>query len=306
MNLRISFSLCVSCFLRGSLFEPTVAKKLAPIVAACQTKMVAQPGAHAERNVSTVEKALDILNLFSEDRPALGLSAASRLLNRDKATVLRHLNALESKGFVEQDTQSRAYSLGPAVVRLSAIRERTYPVSQGARNVLRHLVEATGETAHLSHFAGDSLAQVAVEETSTRGTRVFINMAEPLSFHGTASGLVYLSKLPPSRARALLAGPLVAHTPATPIAVDTIMARVEAAARAGTAESNGTFDADVYGIAAPVFAASGDVCGAVAVATPASRMNDEARHRIIPAVLKAAAEISHHYGARQPDREAAE
>lgn len=256
--------------------------------------------------MSTVEKALDILNLFSEDRPSIGLSEAARLLNRDKASVLRYLNALESKGFVEQDTQSRAYSIGPAVVRFATIRDRTYPVSQGARNVLRRMVEETGETAHLSHFAGESLSQIAVEETSARGTRVFVNMAEPLSFHGTASGIAFLSQLPAARARSLLKGRLIAHTDATPTDADEVMERVRHATEDRIAESDGSFDADVYGIAAPVFGASGDVCGAVAVATPAARMDRQLRERIIAAVRKGALDISRQYGARLSDREAAE
>ncbi len=256
--------------------------------------------------MSTVEKALDILNLFSEDRPSIGLSEAARLMGRDKASVLRYLGALESKGFIEQDKLSRAYSLGPSTVRLAAIRERTYTVSQGARSVLRHMVDETGETAHLSHFAGDSLTQVAFEETSVRGTRVYINMAEPLSFHGTASGMAYLSQLPSERARELLNRPLTAHTPTTLTNADAVMAKVRTAAQERVAECDGSFDPDVWGIAAPVFGASGDVCGAVAIATPSSRMEPGLRERIIQSVIGGAQEISRQYGARPSDREAAE
>lgn len=256
--------------------------------------------------MSTVEKALDILDLFSEDRPTIGLSEAARLLKRDKASVLRYLSALENKGFIEQDAISRAYCLGPAVVRLAVLREQTYPVNLAAHNVLKKLVLETGETAHLSHFAGDSLIQVAVEETSARGTRVFIDMSEPLSFHGTASGIAYLSQLPHARARDLLKPPLLAHTPTTSTDPEIVLERARAAGQAGIAESDGSFETEVYGIAAPVLGASGEACGAVAVATPASRMDAAARARIIPAVMQAARVISRHYGAKLSTREAAE
>ncbi|MBZ0127895.1 MAG: IclR family transcriptional regulator [Rhodobacteraceae bacterium] len=256
--------------------------------------------------MSTVDKALGILDLFSEARPSLGLTEAARLSGRDKATVLRYLNALEKKGFLEQDPATRAYHLGPALVRLAVIRETTYPVSQAARMILGKLVESTGETAHLSHFAGESLSQIAVEETATHGTRVFIDMAEALSFHGTASGIAFLSACPPERARALLKGPLATHTPATPRDPETVLAQAALASRQGFAVCPGTFEADVCGIAAPVFGPSGEVCGAVAVATPSSRMSDAARSRISRAVRKAAAEISRHYGARMPVQGAAE
>ena len=51
--------------------------------------------------MTTVDKALEILDLFSESRPSLGLSEAARLLDRDKASVLRYLAALERQGFLE-------------------------------------------------------------------------------------------------------------------------------------------------------------------------------------------------------------
>ena len=73
--------------------------------------------------MSTVDKALEVLNLFSELRPSIGLSQTARLLGRDKSTVQRYLTSLESQGFLEQDALSRAYHLGPAVTRLSHVRE---------------------------------------------------------------------------------------------------------------------------------------------------------------------------------------
>ena len=252
--------------------------------------------------MSTVDKALDILDLFSDSRPAIGLSEIARLLKRDKASTLRYLNALESKGFVEQDTYTRSYHLGPALARLALIREITYPVNRAARNILKKLVAETGETAHLSHVNGDSLTQIAIEETAFRGTRVYIDPAEPLSLHGTASGIAFLSRCAPARLERFLARPLARHTDNTPTEPAALRALVEQARRQGFARAEGTFEADVCGIAAPVFAASGQVCGAVAVATPNSRMTPETAARIAARVQEAARLISRHYGAsRLPD-----
>lgn len=249
--------------------------------------------------MSTVNKALDILDLFSRARPTIGLSEASRLLKRDKASTLRYLSALEKNGFVEQDPVSRSYYLGPAVARLSLIREATYPINKAARNVLKALVEETGETAHLSHFSHESLSEIAIEETSNRSTRVYIDPAEPLTFHATASGIAYLSQCSEELARKLLTGQLEAHTPDTMQDPEEILAQVRASAEQGYATSHGTFEAEVCGIAAPVFGPSNEVCGAVAVATPESRMTPEIETNIAQYVMVAAEKISQHYGAKK-------
>ncbi|MFT4716533.1 MAG: IclR family acetate operon transcriptional repressor [Paracoccaceae bacterium] len=257
--------------------------------------------------MSTVDKALDILDLFSEHRPAIGLSEAARQLKRDKASTLRYLNALESKGFIEQDPFTRSYHLGPALARLAMIREITYPVNRAARNILKKLVADTGETAHLTHFSCESLTHTAIEETAYRGTRVYIDPAEPLTLHATASGIAFMSRSTDDRVKEFLNEPLVAHTNDTPTDRVAILAMVQKARENGYASTVGTFETDVCGIAAPVFGPSGEVCGAVAVATPISRMTDVVQGKIADFVINAAQHISRHYGAKRlPAQDAAE
>lgn len=68
----------------------------------------------------TVEKALGLLD-FSDDRnSSLGLNALARASGHNKATALRFLTALESRGCVEQDTSSRTHHIGPTVQRVAA------------------------------------------------------------------------------------------------------------------------------------------------------------------------------------------
>lgn len=254
--------------------------------------------------MSTVDKALDILELFSDIRPAIGLSEAARLLDRDKASTLRYLTSLETKGFIEQDPLTRSYHLGPSLPRLAMIREATYPVNKAAKNILKKLVEDTGETAHLSHFFNDSMTQIAIEETAFRGTRVYMDPTEPLTMHATASGIAYLSCSPHSYISSVLAKKLEKHTQATLTDAKAVTALIDLARKRGFAVSTGTFEADICGIAAPVFGPSGAVCGAVAVATPMSRMTPEVEAKIAHHVMQAAQLVSRHYGAgktQQPE-----
>jgi IclR family transcriptional regulator, acetate operon repressor len=257
--------------------------------------------------LSTVDKALDILELFSDTRPSLGLSEAARQLDRDKATTLRYLTSLESKGFIEQDPLTRSYHLGPSLVRLAMIREATYPVNKAARNILKKLVEDSGETAHLSHFNHDSLTQIAIEETAYRGTRVYMDPAEKLTLHATASGIAYLSQCSDDVVDRMLSGEIQQHTAATIIVPDDVKKLVQRARRDGFSVMTGTFEADICGIAAPVFGPSGAVCGAVAVATPVTRISGPVIENIRVHVIEAAHRVSKHYGAKRlTDDEAAE
>ncbi|PLS22906.1 IclR family transcriptional regulator [Neptunicoccus cionae] len=257
--------------------------------------------------MSTVEKALEILDLFHTARPSVGLSEAARLLKRDKATVQRYLSALESQGFLEQDPLSKTYHLGPAVTRLATVRNLTYPIEIAAKNVLSDLVEKTGETAHLTHHQKSGLSEIAIVETSVRATRVYIDPAEILPFHATASGIAYLSCLDETKRNRILNRSLERITSETPLERESVLALVEQARTAGHSVMFGTFETDVVGMAAPVFDNTDTVCGAVAVATPMSRFDDRVRDCIALNINEAAQAISRLYGARrQPVSAAAE
>ena len=69
--------------------------------------------------MSTIGKALSLLDLISQLDKDIGLSDLARLAALDKATARRFLVELEKQGFVEQDGETRKYRLGAAPVRLA-------------------------------------------------------------------------------------------------------------------------------------------------------------------------------------------
>ena len=249
--------------------------------------------------MSTIDKALSVLELFSESRPSIGLSEASRLLRRDKATVQRYLTVLNERGFLDQDALTRAYHLGPAVTRLSLVRDLTYPVKTGVTNILRKLVVDTGETAHASHSQQNGeLSVVAIEETSFKGTRVYIDPAAFLPLHASASGIAFLSALSEDTADEFLIRPLETFTPSTAKNRKEVFKLVHQARERGYAKMAGTFEIDVVGMAAPVYGFDKQACGAVAVATPASRFNKGVEQRNRACLVDAADAVSQLYGAK--------
>ncbi|MFL4468799.1 helix-turn-helix domain-containing protein [Tateyamaria armeniaca] len=116
--------------------------------------------------MSTVAKALGLLDLFSDTHPRLGLSDVQRLTGRDKATVHRHLVALEQVGFLEQDKETRAYRLGPALTRLAGMRSRTVPEVEMVRTVIDALSRTAGELVHISRLQGSRPSRCLPRGTS--------------------------------------------------------------------------------------------------------------------------------------------
>lgn len=250
--------------------------------------------------MGTVDKALELLRYFNESNPSIGLSQLAKLSGKDKSAVLRYMSALQRNGFVEQDDSSKAYRLGPAILRLSRIRELTFPTETVAREHMQWLRDSVGETVHLSLAEGDALSTVSVAERVGSGTRVHIDPSEMLPYHLTASGLAYLAFAPEAHRTAVLSGALEPATGHSITDPDQLLQVLEEVRAQGYAISDQGFEEEVYGIAAPIFDSEANSLGAVSVATPTSRMTAELRGSIGELTHRAAKLITGAMGGAVP------
>lgn len=249
---------------------------------------------------STVHKALALLDFFNERRPTIGLSEFAKLSGYNKATALRFLAALEAKGFVEQDEETRVYKLGSAFLRFSQLREASFPLAEAVRIVLRDLNAATDETALASVIAGETLASIGIIE-SKRMNRVIIEPGASVPFHATASGFAYLAFASEDIVNAALKRDLKAVAGKTLIDPVAISEKLVTVRELGIAYSDSSIEDEVLGIAAPYFGASRKVCGAVAIGLPAVRATKKHTEMIELHVKRAARQLTALRGGAFPD-----
>jgi DNA-binding IclR family transcriptional regulator len=250
--------------------------------------------------MGTVGKALDLLDLFTRQQPQAGLSEIARLAGINKATCHRLLTEMESRGLVEQTGPNREYRLGPAVLRLAALRESAVPTRDAAMPVLRALAEETGETAHLSHLVAGRLTTIAFAYSARHGMKVTMDDADFLPFHATASGLAVLAFLPEAEREAILSAPLPRLTDDTetdPVRLRDHVARVRVT---GHSETLSSFEADVQGFAVPLFDARGAVTGSLAIAAAAPRLTPDLVAQIPAGLARAGAAITDLWGGTLP------
>lgn len=249
--------------------------------------------------MGTVTKALSLLEFFSNDRSLIGLSEMARLSGMNKATVYRMLGELQSAGYVEQNNENRTYRLGPTVLRLARLREQAVPLVDVARPMLSQLCQETGETAHVSILIGHRLSSVAHAYSPKHATRVMMEDAEHLSFHGTASGLAVLAFADQEYVDHVLSQPLVAHTPDTvtdPVQIRAALPRIRTS---GYAEAVGSFESEVRSFGAPILNEAGQPIGAISVAAPSNRVTDELARSIPERVKRAANTVTEQTGGQQ-------
>jgi DNA-binding IclR family transcriptional regulator len=248
--------------------------------------------------MSSATKALNLLSYFSVARPEIGLSQLCRIANRDKATTYRHLQALESAGFIEQNPSTKQYRLGPAVLQLAQTREATVPRKASTAGPLLDLAEATGETAHVTVLSGTKVYGLAACDSPRHGTRAIIDI-DVFPLHATASGLCTVAFGPEELMDAALAN-LTSFTTTTATTQAVLTEAVQEAQETGFGCASRSYEDEVEGLAAPLFDQTGQFAGTVSVASVATRFTPELKHTIKERLMIASREITHNWGGTIP------
>ena len=246
--------------------------------------------------MSTVDKALNLLTLFSHDQPEFGLSELSRRSGHDKATTLRHARSLIHSGLLEQDPHSRRYRLGAEILRLANLREGLYPLRALAHPIATELSVACQETVHVSARAGDNLGTVLAHE-STHTLRVVVEPGLQMPWHATASGIALLAHLASTEQAHLLETSQQTHSTLTHDALQRIHQAVEQAAIRGYAVSSDRLEHGVSGVAAAFFDNRNIPIGTIAVALSSAELSETRERELGDAVIRAADLLSAQLGA---------
>ncbi len=249
--------------------------------------------------MSTVEKAISLLNFFTEDEPEWGLSDLARQARFDKATTRRLLVALANSGLVEQHAVTRRYQLGAGLLRLARVRESHFPLLQVAVPVLREVAAATDETVHLSEFGARGLVTLHVEESS-KANRVSVATGQVLPLHATASGIAFLAFSPAPLVKSYLRKPPATFTRHTLVQPARLIEAIETAAERGYSQGEQGFEDGVVSVAAPILGLDGYALGSIAIAMPLSRRTKATTDRHIQAVRSASDKISARLFGEQP------
>jgi len=251
--------------------------------------------------MSTVIKTLKLLGYLKTTSPELGLSQFTRLSGDDKASTHRRLTELTRAGFLEQDPVTKAYRLGAALTRLALTREQSFPLTENARRVLERLYEQVAETVHVSIVQGeDGLGTLAHIDDRSHGNRVYIEPADVLPFHATASGIVTLAFAEPALRDKILARRFERLTSETETDPAVLALHLEDARRSGFGRSEGAYEPDVFSVAAPLFGRDGTCKGAIATAMPKARFTETSEERILAALAKAASDLTSYWGGELP------
>jgi DNA-binding IclR family transcriptional regulator len=204
--------------------------------------------------LQTVDRALEILLSFNEDRVEWGVSEVAEEFKLSQSTAQRLLAALAERGFLRTTPYSRRYRLGPTLWRMSALWERTGGLAALADPTLRELSSRSTRTALFAIPDGTHIRVVAVIDGENGPLWQHSVKNELYPAHAGAAGRAFFAFIDSTERAALLADrPFGRYSTATTVDREEIETQFLSTAAAGFAVSEGEFDLQTRALAVPVY-----------------------------------------------------
>jgi DNA-binding IclR family transcriptional regulator len=251
-----------------------------------------------QKTIQSLERGLDLLFLFSEEKPSLTMEEISSRSGLPKSTCYRFMNTFKRKNLVELDGASGRYRLGVRFLKLESAVQSSLSIAQISLPHLKRLSQVSGETAQLVVLnKNEGVCVERVESTAT--LRVMPDKGTPICLHSGASGKVILAYLSPEeRARIIQEKGLKKLTANTITDPAVLRKELDEIRRRGIAQSDQEIYEGVKAVAAPIFDFRGKVVASVCVAGPRDRLTAKKVSLLIPSIKKAARSISVQLGGK--------
>ncbi|MFG1879062.1 IclR family transcriptional regulator [Sphaerisporangium sp. NPDC049003] len=246
------------------------------------------------RKSSSVDKAFELIQAVSETgRAGITLGELARHAGVAVSTAHRYVTSLLELGVLDRDAAG-SYHLGVTLVTLAGQYLEEDGLRAAARPYLVALVELSGETVHLGILAGNRIVYIDKVE-SAKSVRLVSRIGSRVPLHCTAMGKAVLAPLDERRRAEIVAGRLDRRTPRT-LTGAALLAELDVVRERGFAIDDEENEEGVRCVGLPIMNASGQPVAAFSVSAPANRFSVEDCHRLAPAALAMAAEISRRIG----------
>jgi IclR family KDG regulon transcriptional repressor len=242
--------------------------------------------------LSSVKKALDVLDFFTVEKHELSLAEISKRMGMHKSSVYRILRTLEAANFLQWDSGSSRYSLSLKILELANRVLAHYDLRTTAGPFMEELAAKTGEIIHLSILDGGEIVYLEKKgagQVLTVATRV----GGRYPAYASAMGKVLLAFLPEKQLQVVLEGTeLTAMTSCTITDADQLLRELEKIRRQGYALDNEEAFPGIRCIAAPIRERSGNVVAAISATVPAQRLARKRIPELIKMITETASRIS--------------
>ena len=235
---------------------------------------------------------------FAPQNKELRTTDLSQRLGYNLATVSRTLQILKRFGFLQQNSRTKLFRLGPTISQLAAA------ISRSMRTDFIHIVKPHADL--LCEDVGSSInsASVSIEVLSSETTILVYNIrgsgplqtihtiGEPMPVHGSAGGKAILAFSSPEIVAGFLKAGLQRLTDKTITTPKALLKELDAIRKRGYAVDLEEVHAGIVAVAAPIFNLEGEPVAAITLAGAKFQLENLLDSTLPDQVKKTAQDIS--------------
>lgn len=243
-------------------------------------------------HVQVLERTFRLINVLAESDHELGPAELAERLSLHRSTVHRLLMILEQQRFVRRNPKEGKYALGLRLFVLGSRAAAQLNLARRAEPFLQHLVDETGETAHISVLSGTHMLSIAhVEGRSVLQMRSAVGRPSPT--HCTSVGKAMISSFSDHAVDDFVARlTLKRYTRRTLATATDLKEELLISRERGFAVDDQELEMGLRCIGAPIRDCTGRVVASMSVAGPVFRVTKARLQRLARAVIAVTREMS--------------
>ena len=234
--------------------------------------------------VRSIQRALDILSLLSEERPLIAVRDIVNATGLAKTTVIRIVQTLEQSGLLWATPSG--YMAGPGLWRWAHLARRSWELPPETQRLMRELAARERETVNV-YVVRDIVRVCIAQQESPQPLRHVVRVGDELPLWAGASAKVLLRNASPA-----LLERIARSSPFGDGHAGRMRDWIEQATQQGYAVSHGERETGLSAVAVPLLGRSGTVVAALTLSGPTVRFTDERVAAFADALLAAAKEMN--------------
>lgn len=247
-------------------------------------------------SVPALERALTVLECLAQSRTGFSLSELSRKLGLPKSSVHLLVTTLESRGYLQKNSQTGKYCFGLKLVSLSRTALESLELREEARPFLEALMKKTGLTVHMAVLERNEA--VIIEKIEAPGLiKVATWIGRRMDVNCTGAGKALIAFLSDEEFETQIRGRgLAKHNDNTIVSINKLKRELMRIRELGYALDDEEDEIGLRCVGAPIFDSSSRVVAAISVAGTTSQIPIERVEAIAEVLKQTAATISSHLG----------
>jgi len=243
--------------------------------------------------VTSLEKALSILELVLNQSRDLSITEISQKLGMGKGTVHRILSTLKARKFFHQDSNTKMYGLGVRTLEIGMASKRERFLRKAMAPFLMDLYETCKETVNAAVWEYNEIRYIYRLE-SEEMLRISTTAGARFPGYCAATGKILLSYFSDEDIRQIYGrkNALKKRTERSISSVDALIREIEKVRVNKVAIDDEETLLGVYCVAAPILSPNGECVAAISISAPKNRVAAKTGERFAKLVSETARKIS--------------